>query len=117
MIEFNRCFSSCGPPGMIKKIGRVPAATKQRLPSHYKTDVIYRESRHVLQRLWQSTSVAMQRLRDTLECADAETANIADNKGTPVSPTSSFNPKDNILPFDHHHLVSPQCQASRRHPA
>lgn len=99
-IAFNRCFASCGPPpGMIKKIGRVPAATKQEISLHYKTDVIYRESRQTLQQRWQSTSVAMQRLRDNPKCADTEMANITDDKDPGLSYKLTYNPKDNILPL------------------
>ncbi|OBW68846.1 MAG: Six-hairpin glycosidase [Aureobasidium pullulans] len=99
-IEFNRCFSSCGPPpGMIKKIGRVPAVTKQEISFHYKTDVIYRETRQNLQQTWQATSVAMQRLRDNPECADVEMKNTSDNQDPGLSYKLTFNPKDNILPL------------------
>jgi len=99
-IEFNRCFASCGPPsGLIKRIGRVPASSKQELTLSYKADIIYRESRQNLQRQWGSTSNAMQRLRDNPACADAEHDNVLDNDDPGLSFKLTFNPKDTILPL------------------
>lgn len=99
-INFNRCFASCGPPpGMIKKIGRVPAATKQEVTFYWKEECIYRESRASLQQRWTSTSCAMQRIRDNPLCADAELANIVDDKDPGLQYKLTFNPKDNILPL------------------
>lgn len=99
-IAFNGCFASCGPPpGLIKRIGRVPPSTKQDISFYYKADMIYRESRSALQQRWSSTSIAMQRLRDNPSCADAEMANIADNKDPGLQYKLTFNPKDNILPL------------------
>ncbi|KAL1304179.1 hypothetical protein AAFC00_000603 [Neodothiora populina] len=99
-INFHRCFASCGPPpGMIKKIGRVPAASKQEITFYWKEDCIYRESRSKLQQRWASTSCAMQRLRDNPVCADAELANIVDDKDPGLQYKLNFNPKENILPF------------------
>jgi phosphoribosylformylglycinamidine synthase len=99
-VEFNRCFATCGPPpGMIKKIGRVPAATKQELSIVHGSKVIYRNSRQALQQRWASTSHQLQRLRDNPACADAEFANILDDKDPGLSYNLTFNPKDKILPL------------------
>jgi len=98
--DFNRCFASCGPPpGLIKRIGRVPASTKQEITLSHKSDIVYRESRANLQRRWASTSHAMQKLRDNPKCADAEHDNMLDDKDPGLQYQLTFNPKDNILPF------------------
>lgn len=99
-INFNRCFASCGPPpGMIKKIGRVPAASKQEVTFYWKEDCIYREGRSKLQQRWASTSCAMQRLRDNPSCADAELLNVTDDKDPGMQYKLTFNPKENIMPL------------------
>ena len=99
-IEFNRCFASCGPPpGLIKRIGRVPEASKQEISIHYKAETVYRESRRTLQQRWSSTSYAMQKLRDNPACADAENNNIADDKDPGLQFKLTYNPKESILPL------------------
>ncbi|KAF2743550.1 phosphoribosylformylglycinamidine synthase [Sporormia fimetaria CBS 119925] len=99
-VAFNRCFATCGPPpGMIKKIGRVPAATKQEITVTHGSTVVYRQSRHKLQQRWASTSHQLQRLRDNPDCADAEFANHLDDKDPGLFYKLSFDPKDHILPF------------------
>ncbi|KAF2731896.1 phosphoribosylformylglycinamidine synthase [Polyplosphaeria fusca] len=99
-VEFNRCFATCGPPpGMIKKIGRVPPSTKQEISLAYGSKVIYRNSRQALQQQWSATSHQMQRLRDNPACADSEYANIKDDKDPGLSYNLTFSPKDNVLPF------------------
>ncbi|OCK79738.1 phosphoribosylformylglycinamidine synthase [Lepidopterella palustris CBS 459.81] len=99
-IEFHRSFATCGPPpGMIKKIGRVPAASKQEISFRYGIDVVYRNTRQALQQRWAATSHQMQRLRDNPACADAEYGNINDNSDPGLSYKLTFNPKDNILPL------------------
>lgn len=98
--DFVGYFASCGPPkGLIKKIGRVPAASKQELSFNYHHRVVYRASRQSLQQRWASTSHALQRLRDNPECADAEHENILDNENQGLSYHLTFNPKDSILPL------------------
>jgi phosphoribosylformylglycinamidine synthase len=99
-VAFNRCFATCGPPlGMIKKIGRVPPATKQEISIVHGSTVVYRNSRRSLQQRWASTSHQLQRLRDNPACADAEFANILDDKDPGLSYNLTFNPKDKILPL------------------
>ncbi|KAF2021382.1 phosphoribosylformylglycinamidine synthase [Aaosphaeria arxii CBS 175.79] len=99
-VEFNRCFATCGPPpGMIKKIGRVPESTKQEISLAYGSKIIYRASRSSLQQRWAATSHQIQRLRDNPECADVEYANIKDDKDPGLSYNLTFNPKDTILPL------------------
>ncbi|KAJ9629915.1 phosphoribosylformylglycinamidine synthase [Taxawa tesnikishii (nom. ined.)] len=99
-IKFNSCFASCGPPpGLIKKIARVPAKTKQEISFSHKADIVYRESRKTLQQHWLTTSTAMQRIRDNPSCADAEFNNVADDKDPGLQYKLSFNPKNNILPL------------------
>ncbi|GAM83870.1 hypothetical protein ANO11243_018600 [Dothideomycetidae sp. 11243] len=98
--DFVGYFASCGPPkGLIKKIGRVPAATKQELTFNYHHKVVYRESRVTLQQRWASTSYAMQKLRDNPACADTEYENISDSTDPGLSYRLTYNPKDSILPL------------------
>ena len=99
-IEFHRCFATCGPPpGMIKKIGRVPASSKQEISFRYGLEVVYRNSRDVLQQRWAATSHQMQRLRDNPACADMEFNNINDNSDPGLRYKLTYNPKENILPL------------------
>ncbi|KAF2192086.1 phosphoribosylformylglycinamidine synthase [Zopfia rhizophila CBS 207.26] len=99
-IEFNRCFATCGPPpGMIKKIGRIPASSKQEISFRFGTQVIYRNTRSFLQQRWAATSHQLQRLRDNPDCADAEFANILDDKDPGLSYALTFNPKDKVIPL------------------
>ena len=97
--EFHRAFATCGPPpGLIKKIGRVPQSSKQELILHYGAALIYRSSRASLQQRWASTSYHMQRLRDNPVCAEEEHALISDNNDPGLSYNLTFNPKENIVP-------------------
>jgi len=99
-VNFNRCFATCGPPpGMVKKIGRVPESSKQGISFAYGSKVLYRNTRKELQQKWASTSHQLQRLRDNPECADTEFANILDDKDPGLSYNLTFNPKETILPF------------------
>lgn len=99
-IEFNSCFSTCGPPpGLIRRIGRVPSSKKQELALSCGGRNVYRETRTKLQQTWSATSHALQRLRDDPACADAEFANIADERDPGLSFKLTFNPKDSILPW------------------
>ncbi|PSK36577.1 Phosphoribosylformylglycinamidine synthase [Elsinoe australis] len=98
--EFIGCFASCGPPkGLIKKIGRVPSASKQDLSFSFAHRPVYTTSRVALQQRWASTSHAMQRLRDNPVCADTEHENIADSRDPGLSYKLTFDPKENILPL------------------
>jgi phosphoribosylformylglycinamidine synthase len=99
-VEFNRCFATCGPPpGMIKKIGRVPESSKQGISIAHGSKIVYRNTRKALQQRWASTSHQLQRLRDNPECADLEFSNIIDDKDPGLFYKLTFNPKDTILPF------------------
>ncbi|KAL1597040.1 phosphoribosylformylglycinamidine synthase [Paraconiothyrium brasiliense] len=99
-VNFNRCFATCGPPpGMIKKIGRVPAASKQEVSFAFGSQVIYRASRSKLQQRWASTSYQLQRLRDNPSCADQEFSSIQDNSDPGLSYHLTYNPKESILPL------------------
>ncbi|KAJ4346774.1 phosphoribosylformylglycinamidine synthase [Didymosphaeria variabile] len=99
-INFNRCFATCGPPpGMIKKIGRVPAASKQEISFAFGSQVIYRASRSKLHQRWASTSYQLQRLRDNPSCADQEFSSIQDDSDPGLSYHLTYNPNDNILPL------------------
>lgn len=99
-VEFNRCFATCGPPpGLIKKIGRVPASQKQELSVSFGNTVVYRARRSALQQRWAATSYHMQRLRDNPACADAEYAGIMDDSNPGLSYNLTYNPKDTILPL------------------
>ncbi|KAF2646610.1 phosphoribosylformylglycinamidine synthase [Massarina eburnea CBS 473.64] len=99
-VNFNRCFATCGPPpGMVKKIGRVPEASKQAISFAFGSKVVYRNSRKELQQRWASTSHQLQRLRDNPECADAEFGNILDDQDPGLSYKLTYNPKDTILPL------------------
>jgi phosphoribosylformylglycinamidine synthase len=99
-INFNRCFATCGPPkGLIKKIGRIPAASKQELSIRYGQKEILRMGRAEMQQYWSATSHQMQRIRDNIECADAEFENIKDDHDPGLHYKLTFDPKDTILPF------------------
>ncbi|KAF4556624.1 Phosphoribosylformylglycinamidine synthase [Elsinoe fawcettii] len=98
--EFKGCFASCGPPkGLIKKIGRVPAASKQDLTFTFNHRQVYQASRTSLQQRWASTSYALQRIRDNPVCADAEHENVLDSKDPGLSYKITFDPKDSALPL------------------
>lgn len=112
-VNFNRCFATCGPPpGMIKKIGRVPSATKQEISFAHGSTPIYRATRASLQQKWASTSYQLQRLRDNPLCADQEFASITDDADPGLSYTLPFAPKDTILPL-RATLTSPFTAAPR----
>lgn len=99
-IEFNRCFASSGPPaGLIRRIGRVPQASKQSITFRHGSRVVYTANRRDLQNIWAGTSHQMQRLRDEPTCADEEFGNIFNDSDPGLSYRLTFNPKDNILPF------------------
>ena len=98
-IEFNRAFATCGPPtGLIKKIGRVPASSKQELSIYHHDSPVYRATRIQLQNRWSATSHQIQRLRDNPSCADEERSNILDSNNPGLSYNLSFSAKDSILP-------------------
>ncbi|KAH8732094.1 phosphoribosylformylglycinamidine synthase [Phaeosphaeriaceae sp. PMI808] len=99
-VAFNRCFATCGPPpGMIRKIGRVPQASKQELSIAVGSKIVYRSSRQKLQQRWAETSYRIQKLRDNPVCADAEFDGILDDKDPGLAYKLSFKPAENILPF------------------
>lgn len=99
-VAFNRCFATCGPPpGMVRKIGRVPAASKQEISFAFGSQIVYRGTRSTLQQRWAETSYRMQRLRDNPSCADREFANIADDNDPGLSYNLSFKTIENILPL------------------
>ena len=52
--------------------------------------------RSVLQKLWQSTSWQIARLRDNPECADQENSQVDDIKDPGMSPVLTFNPSENV---------------------
>ena len=98
--NFIRCFATCGPPpGLIRKIGRVPATAKQQLSVRYFQNTALRMDRVELQQLWSRTSHQMQRLRDNMGCADSEFENILDNHDPGLHFKLTYDPKDTILPF------------------
>ncbi|KFY21838.1 hypothetical protein V493_07059 [Pseudogymnoascus sp. VKM F-4281 (FW-2241)] len=99
-INFIRCFATCGPPpGLVKKIGRIPAATKQELSIRYKTETVTHLDRSTMQEWWSSTSYQMQRLRDNPASAESEFSLIKDNKDPGLSFNLTFDPNENILPM------------------
>lgn len=99
-INFIRCFATCGPPpGLIRKIGRVPATAKQQLSVRYFENTVLRMDRAELQQLWSNTSYQMQRLRDHMGCADSEFENILDNHDPGLHYKLTFDPKETILPL------------------
>lgn len=99
-VNFNRCFATCGPPpGMVRKIGRVPEASKQELSIALGSKIIYRESRKVLQQRWAATSHQLQRLRDNPACADSEYESILDDNDPGLSYNLTYKPKETILPL------------------
>jgi phosphoribosylformylglycinamidine synthase len=111
--NFNRCFATCGPPpGLIRKIGRIPATSKQKLSIRYGQASILSMERTELQQWWSSTSYQMQRLRDNPASADSEFASIGDDKDPGLSYKLTFDPKENILPLTTM-LSSPFVKAPR----
>ncbi|KAH0547814.1 hypothetical protein FGG08_000071 [Glutinoglossum americanum] len=99
-IEFHRCFATCGPPpGLIKRIGRVPAIKKQEITIRQGLSLVYKASRSYLQQRWTFTSHQLQRLRDNPACADSEYTNISDGGDPGLFYKLTFNPKDNVLPL------------------
>ncbi|KAI9682429.1 MAG: hypothetical protein M1829_000221 [Trizodia sp. TS-e1964] len=98
--NFHRCFATCGPPpGLIKKIGRVPSASKQLITLRHGSEVVFSASRGDLQKTWASTSYQMQRLRDNPLCADAEYSSILNDIDPGLSYHLTYSPKENILSF------------------
>jgi phosphoribosylformylglycinamidine synthase len=98
--NFVRCFATCGPPkGMVRKIGRIPAASKQKLAIRYGQQSVLLMDRVEMQQQWSTTSYQMQRLRDNVDCADAEFETISDSTDPGIHFRLSFDPKENILPF------------------
>ncbi|KAF8861177.1 phosphoribosylformylglycinamidin [Acephala macrosclerotiorum] len=99
-MKFISCFSTCGPPkGLVRKIGRVPQTSKQQLSIRFGQTSILRMERSEMQQLWSSTSYQMQRIRDNIECADAEYENIKDDHDPGLHYKLTFDPKDTILPL------------------
>ncbi|KAL3422936.1 phosphoribosylformylglycinamidine synthase [Phlyctema vagabunda] len=99
-INFIRCFATCGPPpGMVRKIGRIPAASKQKISIRYGQQSLLSMDRAELQQQWSTTSYQMQRLRDNPACADSEYDGIKDDQDPGLSYNLTFDPKENILPF------------------
>lgn len=99
-INFHRCFATCGPPdGLIKKIGRVPPASRQEVTIYHGPELIYRASRSDLQQRWSSTSHQMQRLRDNALCADTEQDLITDSANPGLSYNLTYDPAKSILPY------------------
>jgi phosphoribosylformylglycinamidine synthase len=112
-INFIRCFATCGPPpGLIRKIGRVPVTSKQKFAIRYGQSSIVSFDRSELQQWWSSTSYQMQRLRDNPACADSEFSSNKDDKDPGLSFRLTFEPKENILPFKAM-LSSPFIKAPR----
>ncbi|KAI9818248.1 MAG: hypothetical protein M1832_004464 [Thelocarpon impressellum] len=98
--EFHRCFATCGPPpGLIRKIGRVPAAEKQELSVLHGLTALYREHRVDLQQRWSDTSYQLQRLRDNPACADAERSLICRNDDPGLWYQLTYSPKQVISPY------------------
>lgn len=100
-IEFKSCFATCGPPpGLIKRIGTVPASSRQDVVFRYGLNTtIYRASRSSLQQRWAVTSFHLQSLRDNPACAKQEYDNITDDKDPGLSYHLTFDPKENIMPL------------------
>ena len=100
IINFKRCFATCGPPsGLIKAIGRITSSSDQELIICHGPDRIYNRSRSELQQLWSSTSHQLQHLRDNPTCAEAEHNCILDDSDPGLSYNLTFDPAANILPF------------------
>jgi len=99
-IEFHRAFATCGPPpGLIKKIGRVPSASKQELTLHLGRKLIFKASRGTLQQRWSATSYQMQKLRDNPQCANAEYDSILHTSNPGLSYNLTFDPTVKIDPY------------------
>ena len=100
IINFKRCFATCGPPpGLIKAIGRVTSSVHQELTISHGLDKLYAKSRSELQQIWSRTSYQMQRLRDNPLCAEAEYKAIRDEADPGLSYHLVFDPANDIRPF------------------
>ncbi|KAL5328224.1 hypothetical protein ACEPPN_001721 [Leptodophora sp. 'Broadleaf-Isolate-01'] len=98
--RFRSCFSTCGPPsGMVRKIGRIPAVTKQELSIRYGQQSILHMRRSEMQQMWSNTSYQMQRIRDNVDCAESEFETIKNDRDPGLHYKLSFDPKENIIPL------------------
>ncbi|KAK5695245.1 phosphoribosylformylglycinamidine synthase [Elasticomyces elasticus] len=94
--EFRGVFAPLRPV----KIGAVAKSSKpQDLTLYYGADCVYRAPRKELQQKWSQTSWAMQKLRDNPECADAEKANIDNEKDAGLQFKLTFKPAENIMSY------------------
>ena len=99
-VEFKSCFATCGPPpGLIKRIGSVPATSKQDITFRYGLNAVFQATRSSLQQRWASTSYHMQKLRDNPHCAQQEFDSISDEKDPGLSYHLTYDPKEVILPL------------------
>ncbi|CZT08539.1 related to phosphoribosylformylglycinamidine synthase [Rhynchosporium agropyri] len=98
--RFRSCFSTCGPPsGMVRKIGRIPAVTKQELSVRYGQQSILHMRRSEMQQMWSNTSYQIQKIRDNVDCAESEFETIKNDRDPGLHYKLSFDPKENIMPL------------------
>ena len=72
----------------------------ERIVIRNQTDIVLGQNRADLQRAWQETSHAIQRLRDNPACADSEFALIDDNERSALFADVKFNVNEDIAaPF------------------
>lgn len=97
--KFRRCFATCGPPpGLLKKIGYVRAASKQSLVVRHGGTTLVDLDRAQMQQWWSATSYKMQKLRDNPSCADSEFNSILDPQDPGLSYKLKFNPAVDTMP-------------------
>lgn len=96
--RFKSCFSTSGPPpGMVRKIGRVPASSKQELSIRHGQQAILHMGRSEMQQMWASTSHLMQAKRDNIDCANSEYDTIRDDRDPGLHYKLTFDHKENIF--------------------
>ncbi len=73
--------------------------SQQDLTIYRGAQLLYRQSRTLLQQTWSATSHQMQRIRDNPACADQEFNDILDISNPGLSYHLKFDPAQNIMPF------------------
>ncbi|KAI9892430.1 MAG: hypothetical protein M1814_001387 [Vezdaea aestivalis] len=98
--QFNKCFSTCGPPpGLIKQIGSVTKSNNQTLTIRHGFEEILATSRSKLHQKWSQTSMAMQKLRDNPKCAEVEYGLLLDDHDPGLFFHLTYDPAQSILPL------------------
>ena len=99
MLEIENLLEESGFEGRVWRIA-YPAANPTRFKISVLFDVLFDEELLDMQRAWQETSHAIQKLRDNPACADSEFALIGDNPRSALFADLTFDVNENIAaPF------------------